>query len=167
MVIFVGASDKGFFLQELPLPEEITYTGYITLDNLKNYVLENTNSCIVIDVTLWTEDSKIIADRINDVAASTRSKVIIFAVGYKLNSKLSSSGDGSNLNVIFYIEGDDYLSVEMEAFGLFYIAKKLGREASCLMTVVDSFYDKRSLSSEERERSLNQMIELALDTAVL
>ena len=55
----------------------------------------------------------------------------------------------------------------MEAFGLFYIAKKLGREASCLMTVVDSFYDKRSLSSEERERSLNQMIELALDTAVL
>lgn len=63
--------------------------------------------------------------------------------------------------------GDDYLSVEMEAFGLFYIAKKLGREASCLMTVVDSFYDKRSLSSEERETSLNQMIELALDTAVL
>ena len=63
--------------------------------------------------------------------------------------------------------GDDYLSVEMEAFGLFYIAKKLGKEASCLMTVVDSFYDKRSLSSEERERSLNQMIELALDTVVL
>ena len=63
--------------------------------------------------------------------------------------------------------GDDYLAVEMEAFGLFYIAKKLGREASCLMTVVDSFYDKRSLSSEGRETSLNQMIELALDTAVL
>ena len=63
--------------------------------------------------------------------------------------------------------GDDYLAVEMEAFGLFYIAKKLGREASCLMTVVDSFYDKRSLSSEESETSLNQMIELALDTAVL
>lgn len=63
--------------------------------------------------------------------------------------------------------GDDYLAVEMEAFGLFYIAKKLGREASCLMTVVDSIYDKRSLSSEERETSLNQMIELALDTAVL
>ena len=63
--------------------------------------------------------------------------------------------------------GEDYLAVEMEAFGLFYIAKKLGREASCLMTVVDSFYDKRSLSSEERETSLNQMIELALDTAVL
>lgn len=62
---------------------------------------------------------------------------------------------------------DDYLAVEMEAFGLFYVAKKLGKEASCLMTVVDSFYDKRSLSSEEREQSLNQMIQLALETVIL
>lgn len=58
----------------------------------------------------------------------------------------------------------NFLSVEMEAFGLFYIAKKLGKEASCLMTVVDSLYDKRSLSSEERQTSLNQMIEIALDS---
>lgn len=57
----------------------------------------------------------------------------------------------------------NYLGVEMEAFGLFYIAKKLGREASCLMTVVDSLYDKGSLTREERERSLNDMIILALD----
>ena len=88
MVIFVGTKDKGFFLQDVCIQEEITYTGYIELDNLKNYVLNNTNSCIVIDVTLWSDDSKIIADRINDIAASTRSKVIIFAVGYQLGSKL-------------------------------------------------------------------------------
>ena len=37
----------------------------------------------------------------------------------KLNSKLSSSGDGSNLNVIFYIEGDDYLSGNDTLAGLF------------------------------------------------
>ncbi len=61
---------------------------------------------------------------------------------------------------------DDFLSVEMEAFGLFYVAKKLGKEASCLMSVVDSLYDKRSLSSKEREESLNQMIELALDSCL-
>ena len=61
---------------------------------------------------------------------------------------------------------DDFLAVEMEAFGLFYVAHKLGREASCLMTVVDSYYDKRSLSSEERETSLNQMITLALEAAI-
>ncbi len=61
---------------------------------------------------------------------------------------------------------DDFLSVEMEAFGLFYVAKKLGKEASCLMSVVDSLYDKRSLSSKEREEFLNQMIELALDSCL-
>lgn len=60
----------------------------------------------------------------------------------------------------------DFLAVEMEAFGLFYIAKKLGREATALMTVVDSLYDKRSLTSEERETSLNNMIEMALESII-
>ena len=62
---------------------------------------------------------------------------------------------------------DDFLSVEMEAFGLFYIANKLGREASCLMTVVDSFYDEKSLTSEEREKSLNEMITIALESVLI
>ena len=60
----------------------------------------------------------------------------------------------------------EFLSVEMEAFGLFYIAKKLGKEATCLMTVVDSLFDKRSLTSEDREKSLNDMITLALDSVL-
>lgn len=62
---------------------------------------------------------------------------------------------------------EDYLAVEMEAFGLFYMANRLGREAACLMTVVDSFYDEKSLTSEEREKSLDQMITLALDAVLL
>ena len=61
---------------------------------------------------------------------------------------------------------EDYLAVEMEAFGLFYVAHKLNKEASCLMTVVDSLFDKRSLSSEDREKSLNDMIELALESVI-
>ena len=60
----------------------------------------------------------------------------------------------------------DFLSVEMEAFGLFYVAKKLGKEAACLMTVVDSLYDKRSLTSQDREKSLNDMIKLALESII-
>ena len=62
---------------------------------------------------------------------------------------------------------DDFLSVEMEAFGLFYMANRLGREASCLMTVVDSFYDEKSLTSEEREQSLNEMITIALESVLI
>lgn len=59
-----------------------------------------------------------------------------------------------------------FLGVEMEAFGLFYMARKLDKEAACLMTVVDSLHDKRSLTSEEREKSLDDMIVLALESII-
>ncbi len=59
-----------------------------------------------------------------------------------------------------------FLAVEMEAFGLFYIANKLGREATALMTVVDSLYDKRSLTSEDREKSLDNMLAIALESII-
>ena len=61
---------------------------------------------------------------------------------------------------------DNFLSVEMEAYGLFYIARKLNKEAACLMTVVDSLYDKKSISSEDRETSLNKMITIALESII-
>ena len=61
---------------------------------------------------------------------------------------------------------EKFLGIEMEAFGLFYMARKLNKEASCLMTVVDSLYDKRSLTSEEREKSLDDMITLALESII-
>ena len=59
---------------------------------------------------------------------------------------------------------DEYLSVEMEAFALFYVAKKFNKKAACLMTAVDSKYDKGSISPEERQTSLDEMIILALDS---
>ena len=63
-------------------------------------------------------------------------------------------------------QDQDFLAVEMEAFALFYIARRLGREASCLLTVVDSLFDNRSLTSEDRQNSLNEMISLALESVV-
>ena len=59
---------------------------------------------------------------------------------------------------------DNYLGSEMEAFGLFYLAYKLKKDAACMLTVVDSKLDKRALSSDERQMSLNEMITIALET---
>ncbi len=56
------------------------------------------------------------------------------------------------------------IACEMEAFALFYLAKCLNKQASCLLTVVDSFYTKQQISSEEREKALNDMIILALES---
>ena len=58
------------------------------------------------------------------------------------------------------------IGAEMESFALFYIAKYLNKKASCLLTVVDSHYKKQEISAEDREKSLNDMIELALESAI-
>lgn len=55
---------------------------------------------------------------------------------------------------------------EMEAFSLFYNAQRENKHAACLLNVVDSLTDKKSLSSEERQTGLNTMIKLALDSAI-
>ncbi len=57
-------------------------------------------------------------------------------------------------------------AAEMESFALFYTAKYLNKQAACLLTVVDSHYKKQEISSEEREKSLNDMITLALESSL-
>ena len=54
----------------------------------------------------------------------------------------------------------------MEACALFYVAKMLNKKAACLMSVVDSKYIKEVASTEEREKGLDKMIKLALDSVL-
>lgn len=56
--------------------------------------------------------------------------------------------------------------VEMESFGLFHNANVTGKKAACLLTVTDSFVKPGELTAEERQNSLNQMIEIAMETAI-
>lgn len=58
------------------------------------------------------------------------------------------------------------IGAEMEAFALFYNAKLLGKQASCLLSVVDSHYKHQEISANDRQTSLNSMIKLALESAV-
>jgi len=57
---------------------------------------------------------------------------------------------------------------EMESFALYYVAKALGKKAACLLTVVDLSYTKEpvNLSSKDREKALNNMIKIALESAI-
>ena len=45
--------------------------------------------------------------------------------------------------------------------------KYLNKKAACLMSVVDSKYIKEIATPEERQTGLNNMIKLALESAVL
>ena len=60
----------------------------------------------------------------------------------------------------------DLIAAEMEAFALFSTAKLLNREASCLLTVVDSHYKTQEVSPTEREQSLDNMIHVALESTL-
>lgn len=57
------------------------------------------------------------------------------------------------------------ISVEMESFALFTNAKKLNKNAACLVTVSNSIVrPEEDLTSEERERTMTSMIEVALES---
>jgi purine-nucleoside phosphorylase len=56
--------------------------------------------------------------------------------------------------------------VEMEAFALFANAMYLGKSAATLLTVSDVIPTGEEISSDDRERSLKPMIELALESAL-
>ena len=58
----------------------------------------------------------------------------------------------------------DLYGEEMETFALFHIADSFDKEAAAILTVVASKYEKTFLSIEDREKSLNTMIKLALDS---
>ena len=56
--------------------------------------------------------------------------------------------------------------VEMESFSLFANARHLKKSAACILTVSDNIITKQVISSEEREKSLEKMTVLALESCV-
>ena len=98
-------------------------------------------------------------NKIKEVALKTNKKI--------LEGRIHSSD-------VFYGDADikdlfnnkKCLCVEMESFALFYNALKLNKNAACLLTISDNLETKEETTSEQRQNSFNEMIELALDTVV-
>ena len=99
-------------------------------------------------------------------------KEVIDASGHDVKIARIHSSD------VFYKSGDpDYYkeiveregcqAVEMESFALFHNANVTGKEAACLLTISDSFVKPELLTPEERQNSFKEMIEIALDAAIL
>ncbi len=89
-------------------------------------------------------------------------------VDMKAGSVLSSDN--------FYSDGSDgpdqwkkmgVLAVEMEAAGLYMTAARDGRRALAICTISDHLYRPEELTPEQRQNSMVQMIEIALDTAAI
>lgn len=59
------------------------------------------------------------------------------------------------------------LAVEMESYGLYLTAQKLGKKALTILTVSDSFHMKEQTTPKEREKSFNDMILVALESCLI
>ena len=55
---------------------------------------------------------------------------------------------------------------EMEAFGLYAVTKLLNKKCACLLTVVDSPFEDTEISATDREKKLDSMIQVALESTL-
>ncbi len=74
-----------------------------------------------------------------------------------------------NTDTFYNKDYSEYLNyncvgVEMETYALFANAKLLNKNASAILTVSDNLITKTEISSEQREKSTIEMIELALES---
>ena len=58
------------------------------------------------------------------------------------------------------------LCVEMESFALFHNARVSNKSAACILTISDSFITHEETTSEERQTAFENMMTLALETAI-
>ena len=121
-------------------------------------------------LTLNNEDCHIVSadSSLNNIIASTsKEKNIDIYIG---NTVCTDCFDFYMTDVNQFLaripEDFNPVSAEMEAFALFYVAKVLNKKAACLMSVVDSKYIKEIATPEERQKGLNNMIRLALDSSL-
>ena len=109
------------------------------------------------------------------IKGSLRISDIIKKVAAEKNIKVHEGNVGSG-NVFYTTVENNWEEIEkenniiageMEAFALFANAKALNKEAACLLTVSDSVYKKdQNLSAEARQNAFNDMMLLALESAI-
>lgn len=119
----------------------------------------------------WNEENCHIAksnDEVNAIIEKTAKEINIPYI--KGNTFCNDCFDGYlddiNKFISRFPQDLNITACEMEAFALFYIANYLGKKAACLLTVVDAYYKNEESTSEQREKSLNNMITLALESAL-
>ena len=100
MILFVGDEDKTLFITETMPGEAIESTGYIDLNAAKLVTTAKDYSCIVIDVSMWSEKAEDITTVITSAASALRCKFIIYAAGINPGSIICQSLFKAGLNQI-------------------------------------------------------------------
>ena len=105
------------------------------------------------------KSSEMLNNKIKEVASKTNKKIIEGRI-------FSTDVFYGNVDINDLYNNKKCLCVEMEGFALFYNAIKLNKNAACLLTISDNLETKEKTTALERQNTFNEMIELALDTAI-
>ena len=84
--------------------------------------------------------------------------------GIKLNQGRVHSSDVfyTSIPLETIIKTTEAMCVEMESYALFANAKKLNRNAACLLTISDNLITHEETTAQEREQKFMKMVEVAL-----
>ncbi len=99
----------------------------------------------------------------NAVRAAEK-KGVSFHVGNVFSGDLFYAPDTDMFEVM---KKFNILGVEMEAAGIYGVAAELGAEALAICTVSNELPSGAELTAEERQTTFDEMIEVALETAIL
>lgn len=114
---------------------------------------------------------------------SGREDISIINSSADLNSTIMDTAFMKNIKIhegrvhtteAFYSDNKDFSdivalgcdAVEMETYALLYNAKKFMKKATALLTISDNLVTHEEIDSEAREKKLDEMIELALDSII-
>lgn len=94
-----------------------------------------------------------------DIAQSHGRSVVVGGVG-----SMDVFYDSSDSITVLAAHG--VMALEMEASALYTLAARFGRRALAILSVTDIVSTHEALSQQERETSLREMVEIALETAI-
>lgn len=98
------------------------------------------------------------------IVTAARQKQIEVKVGNLFSADLFYSPEPEMFDLM---EKYNILGVEMEAAGLYGLAAEFGAKAVTICTVSDHIRTGAALSTEDRQSTFDEMIEIALDAAIL
>lgn len=107
-----------------------------------------------------------------DFAPTAHFELLMKAVEYAKKNKIDFTAGNVLSSDIFYDDDPDYykkwakfgvLCAEMETAGIYTLAAKFGVKALSILTISDSLVNGNEITSEMREKKLNEMVEIALN----
>lgn len=150
-IIRIGSA--GALSDDLKLMDIVAGQGACTDSNFVHQFGINGTFAPIADFTLLSE-----------AVAAGKGHGVELKVGNILSSDNFYDRDGFDSHDLWKNMG--VLAVEMESAGLYMNAARAGKRALCICTISDHIYRDEALSSEDRQTSFTQMMEIALDTAV-